>query len=195
MADRPEAPGIPAPLFFDDVPTEYRAARMGCALLDAGDRGRVTARGPDGADFLHRLLANHVKSLPVGGVNENGEPHGMVTGEAQNITGGVVSTMVTTWLHVAMFVQQSTACHVCVMMVRHELLPALVTIPRLEIVTFVPQQESIAVGGSKLHETLHWTVLLLAQEMTGGVVSVITMVSTHVAVLVQQSTADQVFVT
>jgi folate-binding protein YgfZ len=71
LADRPEAPGFPAPLAFGDVPAEYAAARAGCALLDAGDRGRVTARGKDATDFLHRLLANHVKSLAAGSGNAN----------------------------------------------------------------------------------------------------------------------------
>jgi folate-binding protein YgfZ len=71
LSERPEAPGRESALLFGDVPAEYRAARAGCALLDAGDRGRVTARGPDAADFLHRLLANHVKSLGPGSGNAN----------------------------------------------------------------------------------------------------------------------------
>jgi len=71
LAARPEAPDCPAPLTFGDVPAEYRAGREGCALFDASDRGRVTVGGKDAADFLHRLLANHVKSLPVGGGDRN----------------------------------------------------------------------------------------------------------------------------
>ena len=71
LAERPEAPGHLAPLFFGDVPAEYRAARAGAALLDEGDRGRVTARGKDAVDFLHRLLANHVKSLSAGAGDAN----------------------------------------------------------------------------------------------------------------------------
>jgi folate-binding protein YgfZ len=71
LAERPEAPGRVAPLFFGDVPSEYRAARAGAALLDTSDRGRVTVQGKDAADFLHRLLANHVKSVPSGGADAN----------------------------------------------------------------------------------------------------------------------------
>lgn len=71
LAERPEAPGFVAPLSFGDVPGEYRAARAKAALLDASDRGRVRVSGRDAADFLHRLLANHVKSLRPGGGNAN----------------------------------------------------------------------------------------------------------------------------
>lgn len=71
LAARPEAPELSAPLLFGDVPAEYRAARAGCALFDASDRGRVSLGGPEAADFLHRLLANHARSLPVGGGNAN----------------------------------------------------------------------------------------------------------------------------
>ncbi len=71
LAERPEAPGTATPLLFGDVPGEYAAAREGCALFDVSDRGRLTIRGPDAADFLHRLLANHVKSLAPGRGNRN----------------------------------------------------------------------------------------------------------------------------
>ena len=71
LGARPEAPACAAPLTFGDVPAEYRAALEGSALFDASDRGRVTVAGKDAADFLHRLLANHVKSLPVGGGDRN----------------------------------------------------------------------------------------------------------------------------
>lgn len=71
LAERPEAPGLDAPLTFGDVPAEYRAARSGAALFDTTDRGRVRARGKDAADFLHRMLANHVKTLAPGGGNAN----------------------------------------------------------------------------------------------------------------------------
>jgi folate-binding protein YgfZ len=71
LADRPEAAGYASPLAFGAVPAEYAAARAGCALFDCSDRGRVTVHGKDAADFLHRLLANHVKTLGVGGGNAN----------------------------------------------------------------------------------------------------------------------------
>src|SRR6185503_8211812 len=71
LADRPDAPGCVTALAFGAVPGEYAAARAGCALLDAGDRGRVEVRGKDAADFLHRLLANHAKALGTGQGNAN----------------------------------------------------------------------------------------------------------------------------
>lgn len=71
LAARPEAPTHAAPLYFAPPPEEYRAARAGAALFDESDRGRLTVRGKDAADFLHRLLANHVKSLAVGSANRN----------------------------------------------------------------------------------------------------------------------------
>ncbi len=71
LAERPEAPGIAAALSFGDVPAEYRSAREHGALFDACDRGRVTVHGRDATEFLHRLLANHVKNLAVGRGNRN----------------------------------------------------------------------------------------------------------------------------
>lgn len=71
LSDRPEAPGHATALSFGDVPGEYAAARGGCALLDTSDRGRVTAGGKDATDFLHRLLANYVKTLGSGSGNAN----------------------------------------------------------------------------------------------------------------------------
>lgn len=71
LAERPEAAGHDTALFFDDVPREYASARAGCGLLDASDRGRVTVTGRDASDFLHRLLANLVKTLEVGASNSN----------------------------------------------------------------------------------------------------------------------------
>jgi hypothetical protein len=47
----------------------------------------------------------------------------------------------------------------------------LVTVARTVIVTFVPQQASIAVGGVKFQGVPRATVRLLAQVSTGGVVS------------------------
>jgi folate-binding protein YgfZ len=57
----------PRLLTYGDVPGEYRAGLDGCALFDETDRGRIEVRGPDGAGFLHRILASDVRSLPVGG--------------------------------------------------------------------------------------------------------------------------------
>ena len=58
-------------LTYGDVPGEYAAARGTCALFDETDRGRVDVLGPDGADFLQRLLANVVTALEPGQGNRN----------------------------------------------------------------------------------------------------------------------------
>ncbi|MEQ1894212.1 MAG: glycine cleavage T C-terminal barrel domain-containing protein [Planctomycetota bacterium] len=71
LVPRPEAPTHPTPLYFAPPPEEYRAAHSGAALFDESERERLTVRGKDAADFLHRLLANHVKALAIGGVNRN----------------------------------------------------------------------------------------------------------------------------
>ncbi len=57
----------PRVLTYGDVPAEYRAAQEGCALFDETDRGRLDISGPEAAAFLHRLLANDVRAVPVGG--------------------------------------------------------------------------------------------------------------------------------
>lgn len=71
VAERPEAPGLLAPLTFGDVPGEVRAVQHGAALFDAADRGRVRVVGKDAASFLHRLLANDVHGLGQGAGNRN----------------------------------------------------------------------------------------------------------------------------
>ncbi len=58
-------------LSFGDVPAEYRAATEGCALFDESSRGQLSARGPDAAGFLHRILANEVRALAVGTGNRS----------------------------------------------------------------------------------------------------------------------------
>jgi folate-binding protein YgfZ len=58
-------------LSFGDVEGEYRAGAGACALLDETTRTRLVARGPDAAGFLHRILANDVRSLRVGAGNRN----------------------------------------------------------------------------------------------------------------------------
>src|SRR5260370_42024051 len=87
---------------------------------------------------------------------------------AQVMTGGVVSTTVTVWLHVALLEQQSVACHVRV--IASEQAVPLVVVPVTVMVTLVPQPTSEAVGASKLQAEPHCTVLLLAPVITGGVV-------------------------
>lgn len=58
-------------LTYGDVPGEYRAGRAGALLLDTTERGLVRLAGADTESFLHRLLANRVKGLAVGGGNRN----------------------------------------------------------------------------------------------------------------------------
>ena len=63
---------------------------------------------------------------------------------------------------------------------------------RMVSVTFVPLQASLAVGTSKTKAVPHWTVLLVAQMMTGGVVSTFVTVWLQVLVLPHASVASQV---
>lgn len=79
---RPEAPDLDAVLTFGDVPSEYAAARERCVLFDATDRGKIRVTGHDATDFLHRILANDVRSLSPSEGNRNLllTPKGKVTG-------------------------------------------------------------------------------------------------------------------
>lgn len=61
----------PRVLAFAEVPDEYRAARDGCALLDQTERELVAVSGPEASAFLHRLLANEVRTLTAGQGNRN----------------------------------------------------------------------------------------------------------------------------
>jgi folate-binding protein YgfZ len=56
-------------LTYGDVPVEYQAAHEGAALFDVASRGAVEVVGPEAEAFLHRLTANAVKGLPIGGGN------------------------------------------------------------------------------------------------------------------------------
>ena len=59
--------GEPRPLLtYGDVPGEYQAARTAWIAIDDTDRGAVHAKGADAAAFLHGLLANEVRNLPIG---------------------------------------------------------------------------------------------------------------------------------
>lgn len=59
------------PLTFGDVPAEYRAGIDGAAMFDRTDRGSIEVVGPEAAAFLHRLLANTVRTLKPGEGNRN----------------------------------------------------------------------------------------------------------------------------
>jgi folate-binding protein YgfZ len=56
---------------FGDVPGEYRAGCEGAALFDQTTRGSISVAGADAAAFLHRLLANSVRTLSAGQGNQN----------------------------------------------------------------------------------------------------------------------------
>ncbi|MEM9803525.1 MAG: hypothetical protein AAGA20_24625 [Planctomycetota bacterium] len=57
---------------YGDVPAEYAAGESdGALLLDRTTRGLVSISGSDATDFLHRILANEIKSLTPGTGNRN----------------------------------------------------------------------------------------------------------------------------
>jgi len=70
-AARPEASDFDTALTFGDVPAEYRAGIEGSCLFEAVDRERLIVSGGDALGFLHRLLANDVRSLAIGEGNRN----------------------------------------------------------------------------------------------------------------------------
>src|SRR5436309_9448677 len=92
--------------------------------------------------------------------------------------------MVTVWVHRARLLQLSLASQVRVAW-KLPPEPALVTVPMMA--TNTAPQLSLAVGSSKLHSWAHSTVLLLAQVMTGAMVSLTVMICTQEAELVQSS--------
>lgn len=61
----------PQLLTYGDVPAEYEAGIRGCALFDQTDRGCVAVAGSEAALFLHRILANDVRTLAAGRGNRN----------------------------------------------------------------------------------------------------------------------------
>ncbi len=61
----------PLVLSFGEVPDEYRAGTEGAALFDATRREALELTGPEAVAFLHRLLANTVKTLGPGEGNRN----------------------------------------------------------------------------------------------------------------------------
>src|SRR6266571_1125487 len=109
----------------------------------------------------------------------------------QFMTGAVVSTPVTVWLHRALLLQASVACQV---RVASKVLPqwpaVLVTVLRMVMVAL--PQVSLAVGASKDQALVHSTVLLGTRVMVGGVVSTTVTFWLHSAVLPQASVARQV---
>jgi hypothetical protein len=108
----------------------------------------------------------------------------------QLITGGLVFSTVTTWLQVALLLQQSVASQVRMMTCGQT---PLVTVSITVIVTLL-QHASKAVGASKLHAVPHSTVLLVAHISTGGLVFSTVTVWLQVALLPQASVISQVWV-
>src|SRR5258708_22611514 len=106
------------------------------------------------------------------------------------IVGGVVSRIVTVWLHVLLFPHGSTAAQA---RVAAKVLPhrPLVVVLRITI-RLVPQAAAGAVGASKSQAAPHSTVLLLAQMMVGRAVSRIVTVWLQVLLFPHGSTAAQV---
>ena len=121
-------------------------------------------------DTTHAGQAAAVAGMGAGKSTAMGSQLGLSTTmlDGHVMVGGMVSTTVTVWLHVAVLVQQSMACQVRVMFHGHR---PLVTVLTTAMVTLVPQQTSEAVGRSNDQFEPHWTVLLAAQVMTGGMVS------------------------
>src|SRR6266568_1380602 len=111
----------------------------------------------------------------------------------QLMTGAVVSTACTVWLHWALLPQASVAAQV---RVASKVLPqwpvVLVTVLRTVMAMLVPPL-SVAVGASKLQAAPSWTLLLvLLQLMTGAMVSMTLTVWLRRALLRQASVAAQV---
>jgi hypothetical protein len=130
-------------------------------------------------------------SKAVGGLKLHGCPHSAVLSGAQVMLGGVVSTTVMVWLHVAELPHLSIAVQT---RVAENVLPQspLVTVLTVTMIRFVPSQVSTAVGGVKLHGVPHSTNRLGAQEMAGGALSTSMMVWLQVALLPHWSVARQV---
>jgi len=61
----------PVLLTYGEVPDEYAAATSGCVVFDHTARGLLEVGGADARAFLHRLLANEVRSLEPGSGNRN----------------------------------------------------------------------------------------------------------------------------
>jgi hypothetical protein len=111
----------------------------------------------------------------------------------QFITGGVVSITVTFWLQVALLLQPSIAAQVRVASKVLPQWPTVLVTVLSTIIVAVPLL-SVAVGKSKFQAAPSWTILLvlLAQFITGAVVSITATVWLHVALLLQPSIAAQV---
>jgi hypothetical protein len=130
-------------------------------------------------------------SLAAGASKSQALAHSTVLAGTHTIVGGVLSTVVTVWLQLAVLPQASVACQVRVAVKVPPQCPAvLVTLPTMLIVTL--PQVSLAVGASKLQAVAHSAVLSAAQAIVGGVVSFTVTVWLQVLLLPQVSLALQV---
>src|ERR1041385_8620069 len=101
--------------------------------------------------------------------------------------GGVVSTIVTVWLHVFELRHTSAA-----LQVRVTTCGQVPFVTVLTTATVTVLHESDAVGGSKLHAVPHSTILLPRQRIAGGLVSTTVTAWLHWLKLPQTSVAFQV---
>src|SRR5437867_13407772 len=114
------------------------------------------------------MVALPQESLAVGASKDQGLAHSTVLLPTQVMTGLLVSSTVTVWLHSAVLPQASVARQVRVASkVLPQWPPVLVTVLRMEMVTL--PQVSLALGASKDQRLVHSTVLLGTQVMVGGV--------------------------
>src|SRR5205823_5321486 len=109
-------------------------------------------------------------SVALGSSNVQAVPHSMLLPATHVITGGVVSTTVTVWLHCELLLQASVALQVRVAM---KVFPhvALVTVPTMAIVAVGPHT-SVALGSSNVQPVPHSMLLPATHVITGGVVSI-----------------------
>src|SRR5436190_9494447 len=140
------------------------------------------------------MVAPLQASLAVGGVNDGEAVHSIVAlPPAAPITGGVVSTIVTTWLTVAeLLLQASVASQVLVILFFHP----VTSLTSVSWLTVAPLQASLAVGGVNDGEAVRSEVGWVGEEwITGGVVSTMVMKWLSVAVcLLYACVESQLFV-
>src|SRR5439155_93452 len=97
-------------------------------------------------------------SVAAGALKVQEVPHSGFLSGAQVMTGSVVSTMVTVWLHMAVLPQASVACQVRVASNVEPQWP-VVLVAVLKMVIVGAPQLSVALGASKVQAAPHSTVL------------------------------------
>jgi folate-binding protein YgfZ len=63
--------GVETALSFGDSPTELAALRSGCGVFALGWRGRINVSGQDRVRWLHNMVTNNVRDLPLNRGNYN----------------------------------------------------------------------------------------------------------------------------